>query len=442
MKAQDPTITALRKDVPTELGRISAIGFIIVIVFIGGFFAWAATAPLGGAVVAPGTVSDGGENQMIQHLEGGIISRVLVEEGERVKAGDVLIVLDGTSAKVNRNRFVKQLIALKARAVRLEAERDQRSSYEPGESLLALARAEDAETVVDEQRQEFAARRERFQTEQRILKQRVNSLAESITGLRAQVDAGERQLRVVEEERVRKQNLLEDGLAVRSAYTDLLRSEAALTGQNSNLVASLASMKIQQLEAEEQIVRSRSQAVESAASDLNNVRVQISDVEEQVRQAEDVLRRVEIEAPTDGIIVQILRRTPGSVVRAGESLVEILPENENLVVEARVTPEDKDAIRVGQEAQLHFVSLNRRTTPEVDAIVHYISADRLVDPVTSLPYFDVKLRIDENLPQGIKRDQIFPGMPVEVFLSTQSRTFVEYLIQPIWDSINRSFNEE
>lgn len=439
---QDPISQDLARTAPTGLGWISFAGFVIIGVFVAGFMVWASLAPLSGAIVASGTVSAGGNNQFIQHLEGGIISEVVVHEGQQVKAGDVLMVLDDTAAKVNRNRLTRQLIALQARAARLEAERDRKEKFDPEEQLLADARSEDALSIVEEQEMEFKARRERFITERRILDQRVQALDESMIGLEAQIEAGRKQLAVVEEERQRKRDLLEEGLAIRSQYTDLLRSEAALTGQNSNLVASLASMKIQRIEAVEQIERNRSQAVETAVSELNTLRTQIADIEEQVRQAEDILQRTGITAPTAGTVVQILRNTPGSVVRAGENLIEILPQTEQLIVEIRISPMDKDAISIGQKAELHFSSLNRRTTPEIEAVVRYISADRLIDPVNNVPYFNARLHMEDELPPEIKPDQIFAGMPVEAFISTESRTFVEYLIQPIKDSLKRAFNEE
>jgi HlyD family type I secretion membrane fusion protein len=212
-------------------------------------------------------------------------------------------------------------------------------------------------------------------------------------------------------------------------------------GQVAGAESQLASTRGQINEAREQISRAKSQRVEDAIRELGDVQSKISDNEEQVKAATSVLQRTVIKSPADGIIVSLRVNSPGIVLRPGDTVYEMLPTSSDLVVEARVDPKNIDSLRIGQDARLRFVALNSRTTPEVQATLTYISADRLVDAATNQPYYQARLRITEELPAEISADQIYPGMPVETYFSTGERTFLEYLIKPIVDSFSRSFRE-
>ena len=418
-------------------GGLAATGF-----FALGFGAWAALAPLEGAAQAPGFIAAAGQNQRVQHLEGGIVKTIFAHEGEKVKTGDVLFELDGTAAEAQRNQLEKQVVALAARAVRLVAERDDFATLTFPADLIADAKQGDVEELLVEQEKEFTVRLERHRQEGVILRQRVNALNEQITGLGAQQTAVERQLSVVEEETTRKKTLLDKGLTDRSEYTALLRSEAELVGQLGQAKSSILSSKTQIVEAEEQLLRLSTQRIETAATQLNDVRSDISTAREQLRAARAVLSRVLVRSPSDGIVIRTPFNTPGSVVRPGDTMLELLPTNEDLVIQARLSPNDIDVISIGQAATLRFAALNARITPTVPATVTYISADRLIDEATRQPYYTARLKIAGDLPPDIRKDQIYPGMAVEAYIKTGDRTFFEYLGKPIADSFSRAFREE
>lgn len=430
------------RNVKTSTRLVSAIGLAATLLFVFGFGAWASLAPLAGAAVAPGVVAAGGQNQRVQHLEGGIIDRILVREGDRVDAGQPLFELDGTSARAQYNRLQKQLIALMARAARLAAERDGAHKLIFSESLEEMTQAEGEDSVLAEQTTEFDTRLARHRQEHFILNQRINALQDQIDGMAAQQAAVERQLEVVRDEAGRKKGLLDKGLTDRSEYTALLRSEADLLGQLGQTKASILTSRTQIAEAEEQIARLKTQRVETAVSELNNVRVEIADAQEQRRAAKAILDRIVIRSPSDGIIVEMAYNSRGSVVRSGDTLLELLPTATDLVIEARVLPQDVDVIKVGQEARLRFSALNARTTPTVDATVIYLSADRRIDSDDEQAYYTARLRLTDTLPPEIKLEQIYPGMPVETYIETGKRTFFEYLTKPVMDSFNRAFREE
>lgn len=430
------------REVKTGTTRMSIFGLVFIGVFLLGFGAWASLVPLAGAAVAPGHVAAAGQNQRVQHLEGGIIRKILVREGERVKKDQPLFELDETAAEAQRNRIEKQLVGLIARAGRLMTERDELTTigFPPG--LRLRAQMIGSQRVLIEQQKEFSTRFSRHRQELNILRQRVKALHEQIEGMGAQKTAVESQLGVVRAERMRKKALLDQGLTNRSEYTALLRSEAELLGQLGQSKSSILAAKTQISEAEVQIARAQTQRVETAATQLNDIRAEMSDAEERLREANSVLDRVVVRSPSDGTVVKMTYNFRGSVVRPGESLLELLPTGDDLVIEVQVAPQDVDVIFLGQRATLRFSTLNTRTTPTVDAVVTYLSADRLIDTATDHPYYTARLRIDEDLPPQIGSDQIYPGMPVETYINTGSRTFFAYLMRPLTDSFSRAFRED
>ncbi|MBZ9986664.1 HlyD family type I secretion periplasmic adaptor subunit [Mesorhizobium sp. BH1-1-5] len=425
----------------TDFRGTAFAGYAAVALLIGGFGYWAAKAPLAGAVITQGTIAATGGNILIQHREGGIIKQLLVHEGDRVREGQELILLDRTAAEADLNRLTRQWIALKASAARLEAERDGLATLAPIAEPAPAPFQPEFENLIREQKKEFDARLARFRSEQSILAQRVAMHRESVKGLNAQKLAIEQQAEVVKKELGIKTDLLDRGLTDRNEYSLLLRSEADLVGQAGALEANLASANTQIIEAEAQTERATTQRVEEALTKLDDVRTNLADIEERMRAAQAVLQRTTITAPAAGIVVSSTYNSQGSVIGPGEKIMEILPTSSGLIVDAKLRPKDIDQVHVGQQAKLRLSALNTRLTPEVPATVSEISADRLTDQATHEPYFRAKLKITDALPAGVKREQLYPGTPVDVFISTGDRTFFEYLVRPMMDSFARAFRE-
>ncbi|TPJ62196.1 HlyD family type I secretion periplasmic adaptor subunit [Mesorhizobium sp. B2-7-1] len=425
----------------TDFRRTAFAGYAAIALLIGGFGYWAAKAPLAGAVITQGTIAATGGNILIQHREGGIIKQLLVHEGDRVREGQELILLDRTAAEADLNRLTRQWIALKASAARLEAERDGLATLAPIAEPAPAPFQPEFENLIREQKKEFDARLARFRSEQSILAQRVAMHRESVTGLNAQKLAIEQQAEVVKKELGIKTDLLDRGLTDRNEYSLLLRSEADLVGQAGALEANLASANTQIIEAEVQTERATTQRVEEALTKLDDVRTNLADIEERMRAAQAVLQRTTITAPAAGIVVSSTYNSQGSVIGPGEKIMEILPTSSGLIVDAKLRPKDIDQVHVGQQAKLRLSALNTRLTPEVPATVSEISADRLIDQATHEPYFRAKLKITDALPAGVKREQLYPGTPVDAFISTGDRTFFEYLVRPMMDSFARAFRE-
>ena len=363
------------------------------------------------------------------------------KEGDRVKRGDPLFVIDSTATTAQMNRLIGQFVAQASMIARLEAERDGLTEVTMPSDLDRYSGAADVEAVFSQQSKEFEARLARFYAEQKILGQRVQSLKESIVGLRAQKQATDEQLAIVNDESQRKKELLDKGLTNRSEYSELLRASASLVGQAGQIEAQIASSATQLAEASQQIERLTTTRIEQSMGELNTARAAVADLDEQIRASRSIVDRSVVRSPADGVVVRSLYKFQEGVVRPGEVVMELLPTTSELIVEAQVRPQDIDTIRLGQPANMMFSALNTRLTPQVPGEVFYISADRILDPKSGQPYYSVRLKIVGDLPPEIKIDQIYPGMPVESFISTGDRTFVDYLARPILDSFNKAFRE-
>ncbi|WP_062110959.1 HlyD family type I secretion periplasmic adaptor subunit [Aureimonas sp. AU40] len=426
--------------VPTNSRTMTLVGLLTSGAFLLGFGIWATTAPLSGAAIAHGYVAAAGRNLQIQHLEGGIISDILVREGDRIDSNQALYRMDSTGAAAQRNRLRNQLFALEARAARLAAERDGERALVFPDVLQVRPEDPALAKVLDEQVKEFTTKLEGHRREMAIIQQQIAALEEQIRGLGDQKVAAQEQLAVVKDELKRRKSLLDRGLANRREYTDFLLSQAQLTGQIGEFGASVLAARTQMEERREQIARLQSKRVETAASDLNEARARIADIDEQLQAAETVLERVTVRSPSAGIVVKLNYNARGAVVSPGQPMAEILPTGESMIVEARLTPQDIDQVHTNQPAELRFPALNR-LTPSVDATVTFVSPDRIVDPRTDQPYYIARLRLAERLPPGVDLAQIYPGMPVETYIKTGERTFLEYLLKPLEDSFSRAFRE-
>ncbi|MGT2468406.1 HlyD family type I secretion periplasmic adaptor subunit [Mesorhizobium atlanticum] len=398
-------------------------------------------APLAGAVITQGTIAATGGNILVQHREGGIIRQLLVHEGDRVRQGQELILLDRTAAEADLNRLTRQWIALKASAARLEAERDGLDRLAPIREPAPAPFQPEFQNLIREQQKEFDARLARFRSEQSILAQRVAMHRESVKGLNAQKAAIEQQAEVVKKELGIKSDLLGKGLTNRTEYSQLLRSEADLVGQAGAIEADLASANTQIVEAEAQTERATTQRVEEALTKLDDVRTNLADTEERMRAAQDVLQRTTITAPAAGIVVSSTYNSRGSVVAPGEKIMEILPTSSGLVVDARLRPRDIDQAHVGQPAKLRLSALNARSdagSPGYGERYLRRPAGRRSHTRTLFP----RQAEDSRRPApGVKSEQLYPGAPVDAFIGTGNRTFFEYLARPMMDSFARAFAE-
>lgn len=431
-----------RSAVPRRRYLIALGGFAALLAFAGGFVGWGVLAPLSGAVIAQGVVQASGQNQIVDHLEGGIVEQIHAKEGDHVEQGQTLITLETVQITTELNRILSALILRRAEHLRAQAERDDKPTLLFPQQLRQQARDQGLEEDLDEQVAEFVNRLARHNSQLDVIARRIDAMSEQISSLRAQEAAETEKRDILVAELADKEKLLERGLTEINEVYALRRARVDSAGQLGAVAATIAERRasIAGLEQERQsLIASRQ---ETAATRINELRGEINDLREQLQARRDTLSRAKIRAPIAGTIVSLSKNTVGSVIGAGEVIAEILPQESESIVEARVNPIDADVIHVGQKARLRLVALNMRVTPELPASVSYMSADRLIDQATGEPFYIARLTADVDTAGDISGTALQPGMPIEVLIATEPRTFASYLIQPLTDSFNRAFREE
>ena len=443
MTAADPSgpAEASVRSGPRIRGSVLA-GTVVVALFFGGLGGWAAVAPLAGAALAPGVVSPEGSRKTVQHLEGGIIGRILVDDGDLVAAGDPLIVLADTQARAAAQMLATQYQHLAATYARLSAEQAGAARLAfPDWLSRAVAQSGNGD-ILSAERTLFASRRQARQAQRDILRQRIAQLGEQIVGLTAQIEAQTTQLALIGEEAAAVEQLLAQGLERRPRLLALQRSAAEIAGARARNHAAIAEAEQAIGAAELEIIDVDTRHLDEVAGQLIAVQSELSSVGERLRAAEDVLARTIIAAPVAGTVVGLRFRTPGGVITAGAAILDIVPDEDDLLIDARVSPLDIDAVHLGLPAQVHLSAYRQRVLPRIDGVVRQLSADRLTDETTGEAYFLARVEVDRETLAGLDADiALLPGMPAEVMIMTTPRTALDYLLGPVLDSFRRSFRE-
>ncbi len=418
------------------------IGFAAILLFFGFGGGWSATAPLSGAAIAPGVVSPEGSRQTVQHLEGGIIREIRVREGDDVDAGDTLVVLEDVAARAEAGALMSRLRTLAAREQRLEAERS--GAEEISFTHFSLQGVEDKEVqaVLAQQRDQFETRAANDESRKSILKQRSAQLEQQIAGARRQLAGTRRQAELIREEIKVAKYLVQRGYERKPRLLALQRAEAELVGTEGELVASIARSKEAIAETELEILSIRTERAEETASELSDVRARRIEVEKQIRESLDRLRRTEIPAPVGGTVIELRYKTTGGVIGPGEAVLDIVPAEDKLIIDARVSPDDIDDVRIGLESYVVFPSYPQRHILRIDGEVTHVSADALEDERSGDPYYLAKIEVfREKLEAVAPQIRLTPGLPAEVFITTEDRTVLEYLLQPLRQTLERSLRE-
>lgn len=428
-----------------SIRRWTMIGIATVLIFFGGFVGWAAVAPLDSASVAPGTVGVFINRQAIQHLEGGIIRELKARDGELVKAGDVLLVMDDTQARANMQINQKRYNGLQATEARLLAERDQKDAIAfPNDLLDGATKDPEIKEILQSQLNVFEARRQSMKGQESILRQRIIQSKEQIGGFEAQQRARADQIRLINEEVATVQKLLETGNALKPRLLSLLRAKAELEGQRGDLVANVARVKQVIGEAELQILNINTEMQRTVTQELRDTQTQMLDTAERIRVAQDVLRRTEVRTQVDGEVVNLKYFAVGAVVRPGDVIMEIVPTNDVRIIDVKVNPNDIDTVRVGATARVRLTAFNQRQTPQIDGKVIQVSADAITDPQTGMSSFHARIAVPVEALRAAELDpsQLLPGMPAMAMIWTGQRTALEYFLQPFLSAMNTAFRED
>jgi HlyD family secretion protein len=414
------------------------------VLLVGGILGggWAAFVPLAGAVVVPGNLVVQSNVKNIQHPTGGVVADIDVQDGSRVQTGELLLRLDATQARAGLQMVSKQLDELGAKIARLVAERDGLARIEVPVELASRAGNETVKSLLASEDSLFKARLTARQSQKDLLQGRVAQLAEEIVGLEAQLDSKARQLELIASELTGVQELYDKHLVPLTRLTTLQRESARLDGERGQIVSSIAETKSKIGETQLQMLRADQDFRTDVVKELGEAQGKEAELVERSVSARDLLDRIEIHAPVAGIVHQLAAHTIGGVIRAGDTIMEIVPDTEDLQIEARLQPKDIDQVRTGQSAFVRFSAFNQRVTPQLTGSVSYVSADTSRDQQTNAPYFTVRVVLSDQERRRLAGQQLVPGMPAEVFMQTRSRTMMSYLFKPIADQMRRAFVEQ
>jgi HlyD family secretion protein len=427
-----------------SIQRSLTAAFIIIAILVFGIGGWAATVPLEGAVVAQGSLVVDSNVKKVQHLSGGIIKEIRVREGDHVKAGDILVRLDETQTKASNSVVNANFDELLAQQARLEAERDGGGQIDFPPRLIQKAREpnSDAQRTMAAEQKLFELRRQARDGKKAQLKERVAQLKKEIQGYVGQTAAKEREISLISKELDGVRELREKNLVPLTRLTALERDAARIEGERNQLIATTAQSEGKITETELQIIQVDQDLRSEVAKDLSETRGKVSEFAEKKVATDDQLNRTEIRAPQNGIVQQLAVHTVGGVVAAGESIMLIVPDADNLIVESKIAPQDIDQLYVRQDATLRFTAFNMRTTPEIKGRVNFISADITQDQRTGVSYYVARIGLDPTEVARLGEVKLIPGMPVTAFIKTSERTMLSYITKPLRDQVDRAFKEK
>jgi HlyD family secretion protein len=421
------------------IGRHIAFATLVIGFLAIGVGGWAATAKLAGAVIAPGSFVVERNVKKVQHSYGGIVSEIAVKNGDRVAAGDVLMRFDPTQIQAELGVITAQLIELTARKARLAAERDNRDTVVMPVGFVE--QGSDAQDAAAGELRLFEEMRRTRESQKGQLRLRIEQLNEEIVGLSAQRTAKGGELELIKRELEQVRLLHKKQLTAVTRVYAMEREEKRLGGEHGGLTAQVARAKGQINEIGLQILAVDENSRAQAQRELRAIEGRLSELAEREIAAKDKMHRVDIRAPQTGIVHELAVHTVGGVVTGAEQIMLIVPEEDSLSIQARVSPVDVDQVIVGRPAKLRLSAFNQQTTPELSGHVVQVSADVTVDPKTGQSHYVARLEMDEKARRIVGNLKLVPGMPVEVFISTGDRTALSYLTKPFTDQMSRAMRE-
>lgn len=435
--------TKVRLD-DSDLKRLTrwprTLGYGASLTLLVGFATWACLVPLASAALAPGVVSPDGSRKTVQHLEGGIVDGIHVREGDVVESGQILVTLDSTQAEAMLRESTERLVHYLAMEARLRAEKagDDDVSY-PTE--LSISSDESAVRAISGQQDLFESRRATMRGREQILLQRIKQLEEGIKGLRDTIAAEETQLSLIDREISGVKKLYEKGLERLPRLLSLQRAKAEIQGSQASNRAQIASSNQRIGETQMQLLMLKEQDREKIDEQLTNVRTILAELRSRVSSRQDILNRTVITAPMSGTVMNVLVTTESGVIRAGQPILEIVPDDARLIIDARIKPTDIDNVEPGMTARVLLTAYRQRNLPQISGVLRSVSADRLMEKDSNRAYFLAKVEVDAEDLQSLEGVRMIAGMPAEVMILSGERTFLDYLLQPILESVDKSFRE-
>jgi len=421
---------------------LSLAGGLVIALFFGGFGGWAVFAPLNSAVVANGFVKVEGNRKSVQHLDGGIVKELRVKEGDRVRVGEIVVVLDDTQARAELEVLSQQYLVLRASEVRLLAELANAPKLEMSQEFAARREDPYAAAIWAGQVKQFETRLAALEGQRSVLREKINQLQWQVKGGEAQVKSFTDQITSVRAEADSIAPLVEKGLLPKPRLLQLQRTAFGLEGQIADAEANIAKARQAIAEQQLQIVQLENERMADGTRELRDVQARLLEVIPKRTNAEAVLGRMEIRAPYGGRVVGLAVFSRGGVIQRGEKILDIVPEEEMLTVEAQVAVEDISEIHPDMPAQVNLTAYKQGIVPSIHGEVVHISADRLTDPRTNMPYYVALVRLDPAELAKLPDVKLYPGMPAVVLIPTQYRSAFDYLVGPLTMSFRRAFRQK
>ncbi|MGR5286658.1 HlyD family type I secretion periplasmic adaptor subunit [Vibrio maritimus] len=411
---------------------IISLATLTLVVMLGGFFAWAALSPLSSAAIAPGVVIVESKRKPVQHFEGGIVEEVHVRDGDSVKTGDLLITLSPTRAEASLYRLRAQWQSDLARLNRLQSELASHPEIQFDQRLLSRAQTDEIATILQTQIRLFEKRLALRQGEIDILQEKVEQAKLEKQGLEQRYQAGRSSLVYLTEQVTMHQQLLESGNTSKSRYLDLQRELSQLKGQTAELRSQIGRSNRRISEASMELTNFDYTYAKTLGEEIQDLQQKLNETREAMINAQDVLERVEIRAPQGGVVVGLTVVSNNAIVPAGETLMEIVPQEDELIVEALVKPEDIEALHIGLDTQIRLTAYSFRKTPPISGKLIHISADRISDQATGSSAYLARVTLNQSDLERLSADVVlYPGMPAEVMILLSEQTPLDYLVNPL-----------
>ena len=425
----------------TDDKPIRWIGLVVLVLTFGVFGLWAYLAPLDGAALATGFVTVKSHKKTVQHLDGGIVSQLRVKDGDIVNEGDLLLILDGTENKTQLEIVRGQYITLASQVARLEAERDGKPAVE---YPVDLNDASDPRTLEARKTEDhiFAARKNSHEGEIAVLKQRIDQLNSKINGMKGQRSSKQELVVSYQEEANDLKELLAEGFTDKQRLREVERNYSSNQGEISALSSEIAATQILIGETKLEILQLEKKFQEEVAGKFSEAQAELYDVNQRMRAIQDKVERIEIKAPVAGRVMGLTIHTLGGVIQPGHPILDIVPQQEELIIEAQVSPLDIDRVSIGLVAEVRFTAFKQALTPIIEGKVINLSADRMIEEKTGTPFYEAQIELTPDSYQKMKHLELMPGMPVEVLIKTGERSVFEYLTQPITNAFARAFIED
>ncbi|MET4116008.1 HlyD family type I secretion membrane fusion protein [Bradyrhizobium sp. JR4.1] len=425
-----------------SIRRIALVGWLIIAAFFGGLGTWAVTAPLNGAVVANAVIKVDGNRKSVQHLDGGIVNELHVREGDKVLAGDLLILLDETQARAEYDVLTQEFAVLRATEIRLLTELEHGSELVMPPDLKARTNDPYLKSVWNGQLSQFQSRRAALEGQRSVIREKINQLGSQIVGAEAQAKSFTDQINSIHKEATDIAPLVERGLIARPRILQLERTAFGLEGQIADTTANIAKARQAIAEQEQQIAQLDNDRMTDVTKDLRDTQAKLLEVIPKAMNAKAVLGRMEIRAPYTGRVVGLSVFSVGGVIQRGDKILDIVPDEDSLTIEAQVGVDDISDVHPDTRAEVHLTAYKQRIVPIIHGDVIQVSADRLTDPKTNAPYYTAFVRIDRDELAAMPNIRLYPGMPATVMIPTVQRTAFEYIVGPLAMSFNQSFRQK